>query len=75
MDSLLPLEIDLAERLIVHFLPGFVFSQVAEIDSVYRVDLASAEPPRRLARRPVGLRPTQRFQAGHGACRNRRAPE
>ena len=28
MDSLLPLEIELAERLIAHFLPGFVFSAV-----------------------------------------------
>ena len=61
VDSLLPLEIDLAERLIVHFLPGFVFSAVAEIDSVYWVDLALAEPPRRLARRPAEPRPTQRF--------------
>ena len=61
VDSLLPLEVDLAERLIVHFLPGFVFSAVADIDSVYWVDLALAEPPRRLARRPAEPRPTQRF--------------
>ena len=61
VDSLLPLEVDLAERLIVHFLPGFVFSAVADIDSVYWVDLTLAEPPRRLARRPAEPRPTQRF--------------
>jgi len=61
VDSLLPLEVDLAERLIVHFMPGFVFSAVADIDSVYWVDLASAAPPGRLARRPAHPRPTQRF--------------
>lgn len=27
MDSLLPLEIELADRLIAHFLPGFVFTE------------------------------------------------
>ena len=61
VDSLLPPEVDLAERLIVHFQPGFVVSAVADIDSVYWVDLALAEPPRRLARRPTERRPTQRF--------------
>ncbi|MGB4910742.1 MAG: hypothetical protein WBO95_01100 [Candidatus Dechloromonas phosphoritropha] len=61
LDGLLPLEVDLAERLIAHFLPGFVFSAVAEIDSIYWVDLALAEPPRRLTRGPAGQRPTQRF--------------
>lgn len=61
VDSLLPLEVDLAERLIAHFLPGFVFSAAADVDSVYWIDLAAAEAPRRLARRPADKRPTQRF--------------
>jgi len=61
MDSLLPLEIDLAERFIVHFLPGFVFGKDATHDSVYWVDLALPQPPQRLARMPAGVTPTQRF--------------
>jgi hypothetical protein len=61
MDSLLPLEIELAERLIAHFLQGFVFSAVAEHDSVYWVDLELAQPPLRLARMPPQSMPTQRF--------------
>ena len=61
MDSLQPLEIELAERLIAHFLPGFVFSAVAEHDSVYWVDLELAQPPLRLARMPDQAMPTQRF--------------
>jgi hypothetical protein len=61
MDSLLPLEIELAERLIAHFLPGFLFSALIEHDSVYWVDLELAQPPLRLARMPTQAMPTQRF--------------
>lgn len=61
MGSLLPLEIELAERLIAHFLPGFVFSATAQADSVYWVDLAQPAPPMRLARMPSCATPTQRF--------------
>lgn len=61
MDSLQPLEIELAERLIAHFLPGFVFSAVAEHDCVYWVDLELSQPPLRLARMPGQAMPTQRF--------------
>lgn len=61
MDSLLPLEIELAERLIAHFSPEFVFSAEVKRDSVYWVDLALAEPPTRLARRPPQALATQRF--------------
>lgn len=67
-DSLLPLEIELAERLAAHFQAGFVFSAAAEHDSVYWVDLAQAQPPLRLARMPQQALPTQRFfkpAAGH----------
>lgn len=67
-DSLLPLEIELAERLIAHFRAGFVFSAVAEHDCVYWVDLALAQPPLRLASMPQQALPTQRFfkpAAGH----------
>jgi hypothetical protein len=61
MDSLLPLEIELAERLIEHFLPGFVFTAEAQHDCVYWVDLQLAQPPLRLARRPAAAQPSQRF--------------
>jgi hypothetical protein len=61
MDGLLPQEIELAERLIAHFLPGFVFATAVEHDSVYWVDLELAQPPLRLARMPAQSAPTQRF--------------
>ncbi|MGB9493578.1 MAG: hypothetical protein WCA83_02095 [Azonexus sp.] len=61
VDSLLPLEIELAERLIAHFLPGFVFSALTEHDSVYWVDLEIAQPPLRMARMPAQSTPSQRF--------------
>ncbi len=61
MDSLLPLEIELAERLIAHFLSGFIFSVSVEHDSVYWVDLAQSQPPLRMARMPNVAVPTQRF--------------
>ncbi len=61
MDSLLPLEIELAEYLIAHFLPAFVFTHEAQEDSVYWVDLATPEPPLRLARMPNEARASQRF--------------
>jgi hypothetical protein len=61
MDSLMPLEIELADRLIAHFLPGFVFSTECLPGSVYWVDAASGSPPARLARQPGQLLPTLRF--------------
>jgi len=61
MDGLQALEIELAERLIAHFLPGFVFSTAVEHNSVYWVDLELAQPPLRLARMPIRAMPTQRF--------------
>jgi len=61
LDSLLPLEIELAERLIEHFLPHFGFTAEAERDSVYWVDLQLAQPPLRLAQMPQKLQSSQRF--------------
>lgn len=61
MDSLLPLEIELAERFIAHFLPNFVFTAEASHDSVYWIDLRLAQPPLRMARMPGEGAPTQRF--------------
>jgi len=61
LDSLLPLEIEIAERLITHFLGSFVFTTQALPDSVYWSDLKLAQPPVRLARMPAQAEATQRF--------------
>lgn len=61
LDSLLPVEIEVAERLIAHFLPGFVYTEKALMDSVYWSDLSLAQPPQRLARMPAKAERTQRF--------------
>lgn len=61
MDKLTPLEIELADRLIAHFLPAFVFSATVRPDSVYWIDAASALPPARLARHPSAVTGTLRF--------------
>jgi hypothetical protein len=61
LDSLLPVGIELAEQVIAHFLPGFVFTAEALIDNVYWVDLKQPQPPLRLARMPARAEPTQRF--------------
>jgi hypothetical protein len=61
MDSLIPREIELADRLIEHFLSGFVFSEKCTADSVYWVDAASGAPPARLAKNPGKVTPTLRF--------------
>jgi hypothetical protein len=60
MDNLLPIEIELAEHLITHFLPRFVFTAEVRPDNVYWVDAALAAPPARLARAPERT-PTLRF--------------
>ena len=61
LDSLLPHEIELAERLIEHFLPHFVFTSTFAHDSVYWFDLCIEQPPLRLAQMPKEARPSQRF--------------
>jgi hypothetical protein len=61
MDSLMPLEIELADRLIAHFLPGFVFSAECLPISVYWVDAASGLPPVRMARHPDEVTTNLRF--------------
>jgi hypothetical protein len=63
MDSLMPLEIELADRLIAHFLPGFVFSADADNHSVYWVDAAQSLPPMRMAKLPAAMTPSLRFFA------------
>ncbi len=54
-DSLMPLEIELADRLIAHLLPGFVFSESCQPDSTYWIDVASGSAPVRLVGQPEKL--------------------
>lgn len=67
LDSLLPLQIELAERLIAHVLPALVLSDKAEHHSVYWADLAAPVPPRRMADMPERAAPGQRFFRPAGA--------
>jgi hypothetical protein len=59
-DNLLPIEIEIAERLIAHLLPSFSLTDLAKPDNVYWVDAAKPLPPTRLARIPE-ITPTLRF--------------
>ena len=61
MDALLPLEIEVADRLISHFLPGFQFSSECLPGSVYWVDANTGMPPTRLARPPAQQSASLRF--------------
>jgi hypothetical protein len=62
MDSLLPLEMEIAERLIAHLLPNFALSDEARPENVYWIDAAKPLPPTRLARIPE-ITPTLRLFA------------
>jgi hypothetical protein len=59
-DSLLPVEIEIAERLIAHFSGSFTFAENRRPDVTYWMDLATGQPPLRLAR-PPQYSPTLRF--------------
>ena len=59
-DSLLPLEIELCERLIAHFGTAFTLRLDLQPDIAYWIDLATSQAPLRLAR-PPQLAPTLRF--------------
>jgi hypothetical protein len=61
LGMLLPLEIEMADRLITHFLPTFVLSYTCSPGSAYWVDAANAQPPARLVRQPAKSSPSQRF--------------
>lgn len=60
MDSLLPIEIEIAERLIAHFLPMFVLTAEVRPDNMYWIDVAKPAPPTRLAVVPQ-IAPSLRF--------------
>jgi len=61
MDSLMPLQIELADRLIGHFLPHFSLLPDCRPESVYWVDALAGAAPLRLARHPGTSRRGLRF--------------
>ena len=61
IDSLLPAEIELAERLVGNFVSGFVFGPASSAESVYWVDIAHAQAPLRLAKVPRQMVSSLRF--------------
>lgn len=69
MDSLLPLEIEIAERFIAHFLPQFVFTAEVRPDNVYWVDADKPAPPKRLAVLPQVAPSLRFFSAGSALSR------
>ena len=70
-DSLLPAEIELAERLIAHWVGSFKVDSKQQPDSLYWIDLAQNQPPARLARSPDPAA-TLRFVAGGAALNQAR---
>ena len=67
-DSLLPVEIDLVERLIAHLVGLFKLTLDLQPDIAYCIDLANIEPPVRVAHLPHRA-PTLRFFAAAGAVK------
>ncbi len=67
-DSLLPVEVELVERLIAHFSGSFKLTLDKQPDIAYWVDLATSQPPLRLARPPQHA-PTLRFFAAGNAVK------
>ncbi|MCP5268310.1 MAG: hypothetical protein H6943_04620 [Zoogloeaceae bacterium] len=63
MESLMPLEIELADHLLAHFVSGFDFGTEAHSNTVYWVDAALPKPPMRMAKLPSVVTPTLRFFA------------
>ena len=68
MDSLMPIEIELADRLIDHLQGAFSFTSACGPDSVYWVDAAAGTPPQRLARNPGRLVSSMRFFSPGGVA-------
>ncbi|MDR0440294.1 MAG: hypothetical protein LBI59_04835 [Candidatus Accumulibacter sp.] len=61
LGMLLPLEIEIVDRLVAHFLPAFVFGQERLPGNAYWIDAAGAQPPARLTGRPAKSLPSLRF--------------
>jgi hypothetical protein len=68
-DSLVPVEIELVERLIAHLVDSFKVASKPQSDTTYGIDLAATQPPVRLGRPPEPA-PTLRFFAAGAAVAN-----
>ena len=64
MDNLLPLEIEIAQQLISHFLPLVTFSEAARHGNVFWVDAATDAAPQRMTRAPQPSPSLRFFSAG-----------
>jgi hypothetical protein len=65
-DSLLPMEIEMAERLIAYLVGSFGVAPKQQPDAAYWIDLAANQPPVRLVQTPDPV-PTLRFVAAGAA--------
>ncbi len=65
-DKLGLVEIELAGRLLAHFLPWFIFTKDLRRDNMYWVDITKPLPPTRMAKTPTPS-DTLRFFSGGGA--------
>jgi hypothetical protein len=65
-DSLLPVEIELVERLVAHLIGSFKITRNHQPDTAYGIDLAATQPPVRVGRAPEPA-PTQRFFSARDA--------
>jgi hypothetical protein len=64
-DCLMPLDIELAERIVAHFSAAFLISNVHQPQATYNwVDLASGVPPKRLTQTPPASPSLRFFAAG-----------
>ena len=63
-ESLLPLEMELCERLIAHFCPAFVLSAEAQPGLTYSFDLSTSQAPARTVRVSAALPSLRLFAAG-----------
>jgi hypothetical protein len=63
-DSLLPNEIELAERVIANWAPRLLLTREHQPDTPYWIDLTSGQPPARIARAPQPSPAVRFFGAG-----------
>lgn len=64
-DCLMPLDIELAERIVAHFSASFLISNVHQPQATYNwVDLSSGTPPKRLTQTPPASPGLRFFAAG-----------
>jgi hypothetical protein len=63
-DTMVPVEIELAERIIAHFVQSFSLTETQQPDTTLWIDLDEADPPSRLAQPPEPTGTLVFFSAG-----------